>query len=111
MLTYKNYIAQVQFDGEAEILYGEVINTRDVITFQGKTPAAVKQAFKDSIDDYLAFCAARNETPDKPFSGKFNLRLSPALHQETFIAAKHEGMSLNNLVTKAINNYLHEQCA
>lgn len=111
MLTYKNYVAHIRFDDEAEILYGEVINVRDVITFQGKTTAEVKQAFKDSVDDYLAFCAARNELPNKPFSGKFNLRLNPTLHQEAYIAAKRKSISLNTLVAKAINNYLHGQRA
>ena len=35
MMEYKGYIARVEFDDEADILHGEVINTRDVITFQG----------------------------------------------------------------------------
>jgi predicted HicB family RNase H-like nuclease len=29
----------------------------DVITFEGVTFAEARQAFRDSIDDYLAFCA------------------------------------------------------
>lgn len=69
MLNYKNYIANVKFDDEAEIFYGEVINTLDIITFQGKSVKEIKQAFKDSAEDYLEFCVQRNEVPDKPFSG------------------------------------------
>ena len=33
MLRYKDYIGHVEFDEEAEIFHGEIINTRDVITF------------------------------------------------------------------------------
>lgn len=108
MLTYKNYMASVKFDDEAEIFHGEIINTRDVITFQGKTVAELKQAFIDSVEDYLAFCAERGESPDKPFSGKFNLRLDPELHKEACTTARVEGVSLNQFVTKAIFHYLHE---
>jgi len=67
MLTYKNYVGHVEFDDEAEIFHGEVINTRDVITFQGKTVSELKKAFIDSVEDYLDFCASRNEEPNKPF--------------------------------------------
>lgn len=56
MMNYKNYIGQVEFDSEAEIFHGEVINIRDVITCQGQTVKQLKKAFKDSIDDYLEFC-------------------------------------------------------
>jgi len=37
MLKYKDYISHIEFDDEAEIFHGEVINTRDVITFYGLT--------------------------------------------------------------------------
>ena len=74
MLRYKNYIGHVKLDEEAEIFHGEVINTRDVITFQGTTVKALKKAFKDSVDDYVVFCEERGEEPEKPFSEKFNIR-------------------------------------
>lgn len=108
-MTYKDYIAHVQFDDEAEIFHGEVINTKDVITFQGRTVKELKKAFKDSVDDYFDFCAKRHESPDKPFSGKFNLRLNPELHREAFISAKGEGMSLNQWVIEAVSHRLHER--
>ena len=58
MMEYKGYIGKVEFDDEAEIFHGEVINTRDVITFQGTTVAEIKQAFHDSVEDYLDFCSS-----------------------------------------------------
>lgn len=102
MLVYKNYVGHVEFDDEAEIFHGEVVNTRDVITFQGKTVKELKKAFIDSVEDYLNFCASLNEEPDKPFSGKFNLRIDPEIHRQAYIAAKKSGESLNAWVTDAI---------
>lgn len=107
-MIYKNYVAHIEFDDKAEIFHGEVINTRDVITFQGSTVKELKKAFKDSVDDYLEFCQERNEEPDRPFSGKFNLRLDPALHREVSIVAKKHQMSLNEWVSEAIKHHLHE---
>ncbi len=63
MMEYKNHIGKVEFDDEAGIFHGEVINLRDVITFQGETIDELSQAFHDSVDDYLEFCTERRESP------------------------------------------------
>ena len=107
MLKYKNYIGHVQFDAEAEIFHGKVINTRDVITFQGTTVSTLKKAFRESVEDYLDFCNARGESPERPFSGRFNVRLDPALHREAIVAAKSAGISLNAWLIKAIKHEAH----
>jgi predicted HicB family RNase H-like nuclease len=95
MMEYKDYIGKVEFDEEAGIIHGEVSNTRDVITFQGKSVAEVKKAFHESLDDYLEFCKTRGETPDKPFSGEFVSRIPPDLHRQVNVAAVLSGKSLN----------------
>jgi len=60
VLKYKGYTGYVEFDDEAGIFHGEVLDLRDVITFQGKTVEEIKKAFRESIDDYLEFCKERN---------------------------------------------------
>ena len=69
-----------------------------MITFQGKSVEELEQAFRDSIDEYLAFCEERGEEPDKPFSGRLMLRLPPALHREVYVQAQREGKSLNQWI-------------
>jgi predicted HicB family RNase H-like nuclease len=102
MMEYKGYIGKVEFDDEAAIFHGEVTNTRDVITFQGKSVAQLKKAFRDSIDDYLESCAERGEEPDRPFSGQFVTRISPELHRRASLAAAHAGKSLNVWVAEQL---------
>jgi predicted HicB family RNase H-like nuclease len=70
MMEYKGYFAKVEFDDEADIFHGEIINLRDLVTFQGQTVDELRKAFRDSIDDYLEFCAERGEEQEKPCSGK-----------------------------------------
>ncbi|MBC6952092.1 toxin-antitoxin system HicB family antitoxin, partial [candidate division KSB1 bacterium] len=53
MMQYHGYLARVEYDDEAKIIHGEVINTRVVITLQGKSADELKKAFEDSIEDYL----------------------------------------------------------
>ncbi len=102
MMEYKGYIGKVEFDDEAGMIHGEVINTRDVITFQGDSVAEVKKAFQESVDDYLEFCRKRGETPDKPFSGQFVTRISPDLHRRVNVAALLSGKSLNGWVAEQL---------
>ena len=86
------------------MIHGEVINTRDVITFQGQSVAAVRKAFRESVDDYLAFCKSRGESPDKPFSGRFVARIPPDLHRAVSFAASLAGKSLNAWVANQLEN-------
>ncbi|BAY39971.1 HicB protein [Nostoc sp. NIES-2111] len=104
-MRYKGYEAVVEFDDEAEIFHGEVINIRDVITFQADNVKDLKQAFHDSIDDYLEFCKERGEEPEKPFSGKLMLRINPELHKTIAVKAKKEGKSLNSWIEKCLCQY------
>ncbi|MEX2607485.1 MAG: type II toxin-antitoxin system HicB family antitoxin [Kiritimatiellia bacterium] len=97
-MEYKGYVGQVEFDDDANIFHGEVINLRDVVTFQGSSVQELRKAFEESVDDYLEFCEERGESPDKPYSGKFMLRLEPELHKMLAIRARKERKSLNALV-------------
>jgi predicted HicB family RNase H-like nuclease len=95
IMRYKGYTAEVAIDDEADILFGRVIDVKDVITFQGITVAKARQAFHDSVDDYLEFCAELGEEPDKPFSGKLPFRTTPKHHRDIAIAARMAGKSIN----------------
>ena len=106
MMEYRGYQATVEFDDQAGVFHGQVINTRDVITFQGKSVASLRSELKASVEDYLAFCAARGEEPEKPFSGRFVLRMAPELHRRIAGASALAGVSLNAWVVRQL-----EQCA
>jgi predicted HicB family RNase H-like nuclease len=66
---HKGYIGVLQVDHDAGVLRGKVVNTRDTITFQGKTIAEANQALRDSVEDYLKFCRSLGERPEMTFAG------------------------------------------
>lgn len=101
-LEYEGFVGRVEFDSEADIFHGEVINTRDVITFQGRSVKELRKAFVDSIEDYREFCAERGEKPDRPFSGTFSVRISPELHHDVYVAAKAQGKTMNGWVAELL---------
>ena len=108
MMEYKGYTGRINGIDESQgQIHGEVEGIDDVITFEGKNLEELVQAFHDSVEDYLAFCAERSEAPEKPYSGKFLVRVSPTLHQRVVNAAKKEGESLNSWVASALEASLN----
>ena len=80
MMKYKGYVGKVEFDDEAAIFHGEVLDTRDVITFQGRSVDELKTAFRESIDDYLAFCNGESGDAIPNSGGRVGPRSALALH-------------------------------
>jgi predicted HicB family RNase H-like nuclease len=109
MMQYKGYVGKVEFDPDARLLHGEVVGIRDVVTFQGRTVDEVEQAFRESVDDYLAFCDERGEKPDKPCSGQFVVRINSDLHRKANMLATASGKSLNAWVTECLNKEVRNE--
>ncbi len=103
-MEYRGYIGKVEYDEDAEVFHGEVINLRDVITYEGMTVDELKKAFEESIDDYLDFCKQRNEEAEKPYSGKFLVRIAPRLHKRIHVRSKLENKSLNSWVSEVLES-------
>jgi predicted HicB family RNase H-like nuclease len=107
MMEYKGYTGQITSVDETNgVIHGHVVGIGDVITFEGKTSKELIRAFRDSIEDYLEFCASRKEPPEKPSSGRFLVRVSPTLHQRASQAARKAKLSLNAWVARAVQERL-----
>jgi predicted HicB family RNase H-like nuclease len=104
MMEYKGYVAgPIDFDPEEKTFSGTVAGLRDVIHFEGSTAEDLERAFRDSIDDYLAYCAEGGDEPDKPFNGKILLRTEPELHRKAALRAAAAGISLSQWISQQIN--------
>jgi predicted HicB family RNase H-like nuclease len=97
-IEYKGYVARIDINEEDDSLHGVVTNIRDVVTFEGRNLKQLRKEFARSIEDYFKFCEERGEEPDKPFSGKFLVRVDPAVHSAIARAAHREGKSINQWV-------------
>ena len=106
MMNYKGYVGSVEYDDENRVFTGTVINTRTVITFHGSSVDELEREFHASVDDYLAWCDQDGVEPEKPYSGKFNVRFTPELHRRAAIGAKRLGLSLNSFMERAVEDEL-----
>jgi predicted HicB family RNase H-like nuclease len=81
MLECKGYLGT--YEPDQGLLFGRVVDIRDVITFVRQTPAEVEEAFQQSVDDYLDFCRERGEVPEAPPSGTRQQGWTRKLAQDT----------------------------
>ena len=106
LLQYKGYHGTVAFDAEDGILVGAVIGVQDSLNYNGSSVDEITQSFHDCIDGYLEMCRAIGREPDKEYRGSFNVRISPELHRKIDIAAKDQGVSLNQYVQQSLEKSL-----
>ncbi len=103
-MTYKGYTGTVEYSEEDACLFGRIAGIRDIVTYEGESVAEIQQAFRASVDDYLEHCASIGKEPNKPYSGKFVLRLDPALHATLAAKAMASGKSLNQYATEVLEH-------
>ena len=102
LMHHGPYIAEIEFDEDADIFHGRTINLRDMITFQGRSSKELKKSFAESVDFYLSVCKKKGLKPEKPFTGRFVLRLQPEVHRAAVEAAAQSGKSLNTWIAEQV---------
>ena len=105
-LEYKGYIGSVEFSETDKVFFGKVMGIRTLISYEGTTAQELLEDFHGAVDDYLELCQAEGVEPEKAYKGSFNVRLSAEMHKQAAVYAMEHGISLNNLVEKAVQSLL-----
>ena len=58
------YLGSVKYDESENTLYGEILNVKDSIAYEGETLEELQEAFETEVDRYVEFCKQVN----KPFN-------------------------------------------
>lgn len=102
VMSIDGYSAKIEYDPELDMFRGEILGLNGGADFYGKNPKELRAEFKKSLEVFLAVCKEKGLEPRRHFSGKFNLRISPELHEQLAIAAQAEGKSINTLAQEAL---------
>lgn len=105
-MNHKGYSARIEYDERDNILVGRVLGLRAIISFHGQTVKELRKEFEHAIDDYLAECAEKGVSPQKPASGRLLLRLPPEVHGRAMVVAQAAGKSLNQWVAETLERAL-----
>lgn len=102
VMTVDGYHAKIEYDEDIDLFRGEILGLNGGADFYGKTPEELRTEFKKSLQIFLEICEEKGIDPRRSYSGKFNLRIPPDLHEKLAIAAQAEGKSINMLAQEAL---------
>lgn len=102
MIDYRGYTGVFEFDPELRLFTGHVVALRDEVYFEGESVEALEASMSRAVDHYLEVCEAHGEKPERPFSGKLNVRLGSEIHRAATVAAAAEGESLNAWLARVV---------
>ncbi len=105
-LNYKGFIGSVSYSDEDQVLFGKIEGIYDLVTYESESVSDLIKQFKISVEDYIETCKKFNKPLLKSFKGSFNVRVKPEVHQRAALLATMKGISLNQLVQKAIEKEL-----
>lgn len=94
--------AIVSFDPEIAMFRGEFLGLSGGADFYAESVKSLAEEGRKSLDIYLDICRQKGVEPYRAYSGRFNIRLDPQLHERAALAAAAENKSLNEWVAAAI---------
>jgi len=109
VMKYKEYLATVHYSAEDEVFYGKVEGIEDLVSFEGQNVKELKSAFQDAVDDYEELCEIKGKKKEKTYRGSFNVRVKPEVHRRAARKSVELGISLNQLVEKAVRKFLGDE--
>ena len=106
LMTVDGYSAKIEYDFDIDMFRGEILGLTGGADFYGKTLNQLRSEFKKSLAVFLEVCKEKGVEPRRNYSGKFNLRIPPELHERLAIAAQAEGKSINTVAQEALAQHV-----
>ncbi|MCD4722512.1 MAG: type II toxin-antitoxin system HicB family antitoxin [Desulfobacula sp.] len=107
-IKYKDFIGSIEVSLNDNCLYGKILFINDLVTYQADNIDKIKKEFKLAVDDYVETCQTLKIAHHKSFSGTFNVRIGPELHQKAALYATRKNIKINTVVTSALEKHLEE---
>ena len=104
-LEYKGYHGSVEYSAPDRCFFGKVLGIRALVTYEGLDVDTIESEFQTSVDEYLSLCEKEGISPEKEYSGIFQVRVSPEVHRELAIKAESSGKKLNTIAAEALEQY------
>jgi predicted HicB family RNase H-like nuclease len=106
ILKYKGFIGSVHFSTNDRVFFGKIEGINDLVTFEGTTVEELENGFQSMVEEHINDCMREGKIVEKSYKGSFNIRISPDLHRQAVQIASVEGITLNQLVQRALKHEL-----
>lgn len=101
--------AVIGFDPDLAMFRGEFLGLNGGADFYADSVAKLEEEARISLRVFLEECQERGLEPFRNFSGRFNLRIDPQLHEAVAAAAAAAQQSMNDWVAGKIEQAVKEE--
>lgn len=108
ILRHGDFIGSVHFSAEDDCFYGKLEGIDDLVTFEGRDVGELKRSFLEAVEDYVDLCRRAGKPLFKSYGGTFNIRMPAELHRKAARRSALLGISLNQLVQRAVEKEVRE---
>ena len=106
-LEYQGYRGSIEFSREDRMFFGKVLFIDSLLIFNGTSVSELEIAFKETVERYLEHCLRAGKSPNKPYSGTFNVRVGQERHKTMAEDAYRRRIkSMNDYVCQAIDAFM-----
>jgi predicted HicB family RNase H-like nuclease len=102
IMEIDGYKATIHYDSEIKMFRGEFVGLNGGADFYATTVEGLNEEGQKSLKAFLDMCAEDGVEPRREYTGRFNLRIPPTLHERVIARAKAEGKSLNAWMVEII---------
>ncbi|MBL4761515.1 MAG: type II toxin-antitoxin system HicB family antitoxin [Gammaproteobacteria bacterium] len=104
LMDFENgFKAVINYDPEIEMLRGEFVGLSGGADFYASNIEDLKTEGIISLRVFIQACEEENIRVKKSYSGRFNLRIRPLLHEKIAELASSQGVSINKVVEDALD--------
>jgi predicted HicB family RNase H-like nuclease len=104
LMSVDGFHARIDYDEDTDLFRGEILGLNGGADFYGASPEELRLEFRKSLDVFLEVCREQGIEPRRQYSGKFNLRISPELHEQLALRAQANHKSLNAFAQEALEH-------
>ena len=108
VLQYRDFVGSVHFSAEDECFFGKIEGIDDLVTFEGRDVGELKRSFREAVEDYVELRRKAGKPLFRSYGGSFNVRMSAELHRKAARKSALLGISLNQLVQRAVEKETQE---
>ena len=108
VIRYRDFVGSVHFSAKDDCFFGKIEGLDDLVTFEGRDVGELKRAFREAVEDYIDLCRRAGKPLFRSYGGTFNIRMPAELHRKAARKSVLLGISLNQLVQRAIEREVRE---
>ena len=109
IMEIDEYKAVIKYDSEMGMFRGEFIGLNGGADFYATSVEGLRKEGRKSLEVFLKMCAEDGVNPRRKFTGRFNLRISPDLHERITALADASGKSINTWMIEALDQEARQQ--